>query len=78
MMSGMALLAISFNLFLIFYETPASPWFFVAIVLFVLAILSWFVAIDRAKSQDNKRERQMAILLEELKGFRKDFNKDDK
>ena len=84
MTSAMAVLAISFSCLFLSGNNPASPWFWIALALFLTAILSWNEALDRLKKEEAKAEQtkakkewQMDTLISEIRGLRQDLNNRD-
>ena len=76
--SGTALLVVSLTLLLAPYDEAYSPRFIIGVILAVFALALWYTAINSAKQEDDRREKQMQALVRELKGFRKDTKNRDK
>jgi len=80
-MSSLAFMAIGFTLILASGNKADSPYFIAGAILILISCLSWYRAIYLAKRADEnreggetRREGQMQSFIDELKGFRKDFN----
>jgi hypothetical protein len=67
--------AIGFSLAAIYFssENPNPDFYISAIIIVILGLGLFTLATIQARISDNKRLKQMDTLIEELKGFRKDF-----
>lgn len=65
---------IAFNLLIFGYDKSyTNVLYAIAIAILIASGISWWQAIRFAKIDDDKRDKQMQDLVDELKGFRDDF-----